>query len=200
MKKNFLLGVFLAFTISMPAAITINFGAADLRTAGGSALIPDNSLVYVVASTTDTTFNPPTSSGFVSGDDIIIASGPATSGTWGFPLSASYSGDWNAGDRLQLYWFPSSTSISTPPNTGDSYGAYRTEAVSTGSDIAWVSPADNFNGALSLLTLSSPGGTIANSAGYADFTVAAVPEPSTYGMVFGFFSLAGAIALKRIRK
>ena len=199
MKKNFLLGVFLAFTISMPAAITINFGAADLRTAGGSAPVPDNSLVYVVASTTDTTFNPPTSSGFVSGDDIIIASGPATSGTWGFSLGASYSGDWNAGDRLQLYWFPSSTSISTPPNTGDSYGSYRTDTIPTLPEIPWISPVDGGTYSLNFLTISA-GGSIGNPAGYADFTVAAVPEPSTYGMVFGFFSLAGAIALKRIRK
>ena len=190
--------------ISAQGAITINFGAADLRLAGGTDFVPVNGLVIIEASTLDSTFNAPTPSGFVSGDDIEIARG-SVNPAGQLTLAANgltLSGNWTTGDPLQIEWFPSLTIGATAPPAGTSYGAFRTDTVQAQSPgdtsaIAWVTPADGGTYSLSFIT-ASQGGPNLDSTGYANLIVA-VPEPSVCAMAFGLLCMTGA-AIRQWRK
>ena len=178
-KPLLVLGLSLASLTPTEAAITINFYAGDMTISDGTAKIPDGSLAYLVASTTDSTFTAPSPAGFVSGDDVIIASTTVTGGLWQDALHLDFnldsSGNWDAGDRLQLYWFPSLTDLSTAPSAGLSYGAYRTDSVLDSSTTGWVTPADGATIALNFAT-TSRGGSVDYTVGYANIKL--VPYPA----------------------
>ncbi len=179
-----------ALTTTLSASITLNLSGAVLSNSTGTAL-PNGGLVLLVASTTNSTFATPSSTSstlvgsMIADDDLIIGfatiDSAAASVAGGFTkaFNITFTGNLNAGDPLQLYWFPTLTSTSTTIGAGVSYGTYRTDAIATGSDIGWVVPADGTTNALSILTVAV-GGTVANTAGQATLTTdgSAVAAPS----------------------
>lgn len=135
-----------------------------------------------------------------SGDDIIVGvlSAIDLGGINGFNDSQTItlSGDLGANDNLALYWFPTVSSASIAGSVSE-YGFFRTsnaaDLVSSGSDIAFIMPSDGANSTLAVYS-SSVGGGVADSA----LTAVAVPEPSTYAMLFGALAL-GFVAYRRRR-
>lgn len=183
----------------------MNVDAEFLKTSGGLAM-PSTGLVILTASTTDATFESPTSSAFVVGDDIELKRWDLTLGGWGDGAfqdttgSLTLSGAWTAGDALRLVWFPTLNLSSTAPGAGTSYGAYRHATGLDGSD-PWVTPADG--SAISLKFLTSDAsilGTGSNlaSLGNASFATP-VPEPSAYAAAFSLGCLLLGIARRRIK-
>ena len=158
------------------AFVSINLGAESLKTADGTAM-PATGLVILVASTTDSTFTPPTADAFVSGDDIVVARFDLSSGDYDGQINAtavglSLSGNWNAGDPLAVYWFPTLTTNSAAPGPGTSYGFYRDPAADgarfTGRDGSdpWFTPSDGDDRTLLFFTADA-GGSNPASAGNA---------------------------------
>ena len=127
MRALYLFALTLLLTSRAFATVTLITTASNLKTATNSPM-PVTGLVLLVASTTDNVFTPPSPNAFVTGDDIIV-------GRW--DLSAldepgllldlttiALGGDWNAGDPLKLYWFPTLTLATlTPGAEGVPYGA-----------------------------------------------------------------------------
>ena len=183
-----------ALTAPLSATVTINLAGAVLSNAAGTA-IPNGGLVLLVSSTTNSTFTAPPSTAstavgsVIADDDIIIGSATidsAASGiTGGFAkaINITFSGNLNAGDPIQLYWFPTLTSASTTLGQGVAYGSYRTDSIASDSDIAWVLPADGATATLKVLTTTA-GGSIADTAGRAtlttDGTVVVAPAITTH--------------------
>lgn len=205
MKKILVLTLLTGLTtLSSQAAVTITFGVQVVYNADGSQLIPENSLVLYGVSTTDGSFGDPTPTAFFSGDDAEIhRGGAAPAGEYGYILNIELSSipNWTTGDPLQIYWFPTLTTAATAPGYGTPYGSFRTDALqdNDGCTISWVTPSDGGVGdTLNFLTGVNSSYNPA-SAGYATGLTAAVPEPSTYAMVFGVICLAGAIIRRKIR-
>jgi len=169
-------------------ALTITVDADLLKDANGVAM-STNGLVILVASTTDGTFNGPTSGAFATGDDIVIAKfNLLSSGAPGVLIdvapSLSFSGNWNPGDPLAIYWFPTLTTNSSAPTAGAPYGMYTTTTPLDGSD-PWVTPQTSANINLRFITTDSdsvnghlPGSNPA-TAGLASLVVGgSAPAPS----------------------
>lgn len=159
--------------------VTLNMSVAYLNDSEGSPM-PTTGLVLLVASTNDDTFGTPTLDAFVSGDDTILAKWDLS--TWSTPgllLGSTgpltLTGGWNAGDPLQLYWFPTLTLASSSPTAGAAYGQYRTNSPTDDSDL-WITPTDGATVSLKFLTLAA-GGSNSNSTGNASFTVGGVAAP-----------------------
>ncbi len=197
--KKLLGSMAIAAATCMPvfASVTINFGAIELRADGG-ALVNSGALVVIGVSTLNGTFAAPSPTSFFSGDDVELYRGFVTpAGEFQGTLAGaelSSIANWTVGDPLAIYWYPTLTTASTAPGVGVSYGTFRTDSVQTGSDIAWVTPADGFSGGLSFVT-ASVGGDNPNALGYASNLV--VPEPSTYAGAFGALCLVGATWFRR---
>ncbi len=178
------------------ASVTINLGSGVLRNESG-IVMPDNGLLQLIASTSDTTFTAPTADFFTGGDDILVASWGLDGSTFngagtGTDLSAvtfSYSGNFGSGDLLQLRWFPTLTPASIAPGVNTHYGIFRSDTIGLdGSDIAWVAPGDGSTNALNFLTISA-GGSFQDAFGEASFVTAAVPEASTGSTVILILSV-----------
>ncbi|MGZ5567521.1 MAG: hypothetical protein ACXWKG_10935 [Limisphaerales bacterium] len=169
-------------------ALTIQVDADLLKDSSGNAM-PTNGLVILVASTTDTNFNGPTAGAFTTGDDIVVAKfNLASSGAPGVLIdvaaSLSFSGNWNPGDPLAIYWFPTLTTNSTAPTAGIPYGMYTTTNRLDGSDY-WLTPQSSANIDLRFITTDSDSvnghltGSNPASAGLASFVVGgSAPAPS----------------------
>lgn len=124
---------------------------------------------------------------FTSGDEVLLGSwstdsGFAGEGSYevllsGIELSPSIA----AGSRIAIYWFSGLSLGVESPSAGDAYGFY--------SDPAWVIPADGALAVSYTLETESIGGSIPNSMALASFVVSAVPEPSTFGLLFGLSAL-----------
>ncbi len=191
MKSNCTIAFLALSCLWARATITLNTDAGDLRTFGGSALMPSSGQIFLVASTTDGLFGGPTAASFVSGDDVILFRGDC--GDVGYFQAAilfSLSGALDAGDPLQLYWFPTLTSSSLSPGEGTTYGSYR-DAVGIDGSIPWAVPSDGATSNLKFLTIGE-GGTNPEAAGWANQTVAPVPEASnliTAGLTLGLCAL-----------
>jgi hypothetical protein len=140
-------------SITASASVTINLFAGELFQSDGVTPIPLNSLIQLVASTTDSTFSLPSTTSFTGGsaDDLVIASfgsnNASGSGTVQQPVVYNYSGNFNAGDPLILRWWPSLTTGATSPGS-TTFGQFRTDSVENSSDIAWFAPADGSTEAL----------------------------------------------------
>jgi len=188
-------------SLSAYASVTINLGGDELFQSDDTTPIPLNSLIQLVASTTDSTFTLPTTTSFTGGsaDDQVIASFGSnnSSGPGSFlqPVMFSYSGNFNAGDPLILRWWPSLTTGALTPGA-TTFGQFRTDNVENFSTIAWVAPADGTTNDLNFLDTAG-GGSEPNSAGAASFTTAPIPETST---VVCAFLCAGALAFHAIRR
>ena len=180
--------------------------------------MPTSGLAILVASTLDSSFGGPSSTTYATGDDIVVGAwdltgGFNTAGVLTKGVSTTPTGNWNAGDFLQLYWFPTLTlaqyNASTPPGNNTPYGQYRDPATVTalesgkGGDL-WITPgaSGTFNlkfftsDASTLVPLNS--GLSPASAGLANFTT--VPEPSAYAAIFGGLCLATGVARRTYLK
>lgn len=201
MKRFLILLLVLGSALSAKATITINIGGGMLYNADGSTPIAAGMLVQLVASTTDNIFSAPTPGSFTgnSSDDIVLASIVSDPGTFASALVLTYSGNFNAGDLLMLRWFPtiSGTMIPPGPPAGSAYGQFRTDLVENNSTIAWVAPTDGSTNNLFFLTMAL-GGAEPESAGVANMTVTAIPEPTTFALVG--LSVVGLAAYSRRRR
>ncbi len=176
-------------SLAASASVTINLGGAELFQTDGSTPIPTGSLIQLVASTTDNTFTSPSPASFTGGsaDDIVLASfgsnDPAGPGSFLNSITFDLSGNLNAGDQLLLRWWPTLTTASSSPGFSTPFGQFRTDAVGSGSDIAWVVPTDGSTVQLNFFDQAF-GGTELNSAGTASLmTAAAIPEPSSLALL-----------------
>lgn len=189
--KNFLILCSLASLAS--ASVSINFEGGSLFDSNTSTPLADGSLVIAVTSV-DASFGGPVAGSFVSGDDTLIGSWQIDSGA-GAPgaFSASLSGieltsGIQTGQQIAIYWFPSITSIGDLPQGGTAYGFY--------ADNSWLIPADGSLTVSYSLETEFIGGGVSDSETVANLTVSAIPEPSTFGLLFGLSAL-GMVACRR---
>jgi hypothetical protein len=204
MKKTSIIVLCLAAAVAASANVTINLGSGFLYGADGSTLFPDNGLLQLVASSTDTTFNSVTAGSFTSGDDVVLASfafDHSTTSTPGFSIASldlAYTAPVGQGDAIALRWFPTLTLASPAPLAGTIYGQFRTDAILSGSDIAWVLPSDGAIVTLNFGTIAL-GGESPDNLAVANLVVTAVPEPATYAAILGFVTL-GLVGYRRFRR
>ncbi len=212
MRTGFAITILAVSCLCTRAAVTLNIAAADLRTSSGD-LMPVGGLVLLVASTTDVSFGAPRADYFVSGDDLILQA-------WGLQREGVFQGAPNLtldlgqanpsfpnltqGDPLRLYWFPTLTlSAYNPLATGGGspgevpYGFYwdpaTTPAPPQNGSASWVIPADGSTVTLNFFT--QPFGAYDTEVGWANFTVAPVPEASN--VIFGGLAL-GLVAFRLV--
>lgn len=187
-------------------AITINFAGVAFLNSSGNPL-PDGALIQIIASTQDATFNAPTATAFVSGDDVIIASftvDSVSSGVAGGVVAqlniadyTTYSASFSVNDPLAVRWFPSLTTSSTVPGS-TSYGHFSSSSVLSGSDIAWLAPADaGGTYTLNLLSTDFSGETPVAQMRANLSTAGAIPEPSSFAALAGLAMLGVAGMRKR---
>ena len=145
----------LAFTILLFLAVSssvrgvlVNLSVDLLSDAAGTPIPEGSGLFLVVISTGDSTFGLPTPGSFVSGDDVIIARSPLSSGT-GFPGCFFFDPSFTIGtnsisqdDPIGLFFFPTLNMSSTSPQFGTSYGFVRDTNALSGGDF-WVVPQNN---------------------------------------------------------
>ena len=154
--------------------------SADVNMVSGSWIL--------VASTTNSTFEPIVPGGvsvgdFTSGDDLVIVRG-----TFNFsngvasanPTGLSFGNGWDKDDPLALVWFPDGGTARNSVVENDAYGLY-TSATGQDSSDPWITPADGeLNHALKLLTDDGVGffgsGTV--PAGDVGAPLRVIPEPS----------------------
>jgi hypothetical protein len=181
--RNLILAV-LALASWTTHALTISVDADLLKNADGSPM-PMTGLVVLVASTTDSTFNAPSSGSFVSGDDIVLAKFDLQKATNGVLLDIvnglTFSGSWNQGDPFAIYWYPTLNINSAAPSGGIPYGFFTTISVPVGDD-PWVTPGQGATINLRMITTDANSdyhldGTISPSAGLANLVVAGAPTP-----------------------
>ncbi|MCF7762222.1 MAG: hypothetical protein K9N62_00960 [Verrucomicrobia bacterium] len=161
-------------------SVTLDTTAAILGDESGNVL-PSTGLVLLIASTVDRTFAEPTVDAFVSGDDLIVARWDLSAwGTPGWLVESTgpiaLRGGWDAGDPLQLYWFPTlSLSHTKPGAAGVPYGRFRTDSRSDGGD-PWTTPGDGATISLKFLTINAGGSNPMNTA-WASLFVGGVAAP-----------------------
>ena len=211
------LGLFIAvITLSTSGAcaqtISFDLQADLLQTAVQGDALATDSLVMLLADTSQDGFDLTASPGIGSGvgdvtanadffdgaDDLILWRGDlSTNLTAGLlaespslTLGTYGSAVWDLNDPLALVWFPS---ISTASFTfSGTYGLYDGSGTVSATSEAWVTPSAGTSGySLHAFTTNSavlPTG--ANSGNLSpSVLVAAVPEPSTYATVAGLFAL-----------
>lgn len=151
-----------------------------------------------------------TTGNFLGGgsDDLIIGtfqslSNVANTGGSGFQIQLSgitYGGDFGAGDKLYLLWFPTLTTIGSTVSSGVSYGVYRSDVPNVASGATavtggFIAPADG-----SFINMSAYIGSIApgSPVTQADFTanLTTVPEPSAVAL-FGVAALSMTLFRRR---
>ena len=192
------------------ADVSIQLDAGTLRTANGAALMPQSGLLQLIASPSGAsgTFGAPSSTSFVSGDNIVVASFSMNyffgRGETSNTITLTYQNtsatpsptQFDQGDALLLRWWPTLTTSSTVPGSSTTYGQFRSNTPETFSDgtspgLAWFAPADGtsyivpdgLNFVTSDITSGPPNGTYAPSAGFANFST--VPEPSMWVFMTG---------------
>jgi hypothetical protein len=205
----------LASTVSALATVTINFEVDSVYNSAG-ALTPSTSLGMLIADTTGDGFgqifeNSNISTGsFIGSNDLVIYRGDFNvgdagdppvpiSGIWTAAIVATLADSFNSGDRLAFVWFPTLTINTTTATAASSYGLL--------TDSRWVTPADASNVTYQIITTPSqgiftPGENaleIADAMARAMFTVGAIPEPSTFGLLAGAAGLAFASSRRKRR-
>jgi hypothetical protein len=156
------------------SAVTINLAADTLRDANGVPL-PQTGLVVLTAAA-EGVFGGPTGSDFVSGGEMLLYSWDlsavgidgAFAGSTG---DLSFSGAWNEGDQLRVYWYPTLTLGDNPADLVP-YGYYSDPLGIDGSD-PWITPDESANMSLSFFTSDSIffSGTNSTEAGIANHAV-----------------------------
>ena len=203
--KRILLLLLLAGSLTARASVSIDIQAGDLKTAGGAAPAPTGSLVLLIAAGANGTFsNSLTAGQYVAGDDVVLGAFSLNNNLGGSNATSNSLTNLNVtglnGEALEIRWFPSTGSpssftqytSSTPTVAGESYGDYAGPTTGTpNGGNPWVVPNDGTSDwALNFITqslnttLGSPlSDAEPNADGYANLQVAAVPEPSTYGLL-----------------
>lgn len=220
------LAVFAAVAIALTASNIKNAQATITLTADYGALfqfngsqIPVGSLGILVADTgvssgiVDPVNTVLSQGNFLGGssDDLILGVFSSINLTpiggtnvgFQFELEATYSGNFNAGDKLYLLWFPTISTLGSTVGAGVSYGAYRSDTPNLPSGAtpvtgAFIAPADGslvnisalFNGPNDI----APGSPVTQ----ADFTanLTTVPEPSAVAL-FGIAALSITLFRRR---
>jgi len=190
---------------SAQASISLALEAGYLFTAGGGSPLPtDSTLVLLVDKDGDGFGNLTQATSSFKGDpdDVILAyfrNGPLPADEPYGPGSASAVVEFElngipVGADLLLVWYntPFLNNVNAGPGGGVSFGTYRTDSVSPDGSIPWEVPADGAS-ALPLtfytIGLTGTAGAPADSAGYANFTTAAVPEPASLAILAAGVSL-----------
>ncbi|MFH1500275.1 MAG: PEP-CTERM sorting domain-containing protein [Verrucomicrobiota bacterium] len=178
----------------LKAEFTLAFDGGYLYGADTSSPLQEGRLIYAVTSATNT-FSGPVDGSFVSGDEYVLGSWTVDTevaglGSFSVVLNGlSLNASVVTGQQIGLYWFDELNFGSLSPSSGDSYGFY--------SDAAWLIPADGATGSYSLITSSlDPSGVVADSNTIASLTVGAIPEPSSFALLFG----AAAIGMVGCRR
>ena len=225
MKKAFLTLLCALGTIQAAHAqsVTLKIDAGSLDNQGGTAVVPTGGLLQLIASPTGT-FGNPTSSSYVSGDNVLVASfamnmngdtGSATGETFntltslplmntsGAVVESNYTLGGNytlsTSEDLELRFYPSLTYASPPttPPASTTFGQVRSDTIEFGS--AGKVPTETawvVPSAGSTVTFEYV--TISNGGTYANSTAFAsgtvVPEPSTVVPLAGL--MAGVLVLR----
>ena len=200
------------------ATVQIDLQIGGIYQSDGTTKVPIGSIGVLVASTTDSSFlatNTATSSSlagttlsvgsFLGGsDDMIVKvlTAKAFTGTSdnGFSDVSTYTltGNWNAGDALAIYWFPTITTAGSTVQNGTSFGFFTSSTFdsSVGGSSALVTPSDSSSVNMYYFTQSVTGqpSTVSASQLSATQTVTAVPEPSTFALVGLGMGFAGWMA------
>jgi hypothetical protein len=154
-------------------AATINIDADALKDASGNLMT--SGVIVLVADVKDvgTTFgnfarngfSGPTATSF-SGNDYLVhrwnfnSSAPEYFGAGAFQaaLALDFSGQWQPGDPLRLYWFPQNIASDTVPGPGKPFGTYRRGAPETGSpgSFSWITPSNTATLSINGETASVP--------------------------------------------
>lgn len=193
MKKTLILATFLLSAASGWAQfVTLTFQMGILSDPNGIP-VANGSLIQIIGSA-DTTFVSPTDTSFVGGNDVILFSGAFdNSGVGNTPggMSLLLPSVSAANYYLQVRWFPTLTANSTTPGAGTAFGQYGYP-----DDINWIAPASGGLTTFTFLT-ATVGGNLADSAGQAMLSTAAVPEPSTYAQIALGIGALGFFAYRR---
>jgi hypothetical protein len=213
MKKLLILSVLLAGLSSVRADVTINLGAANLYNSNGSQLMQPGMLVQLIASTGNSTFDPPTPGSYTGGspDDVVLSSFSINQGAGAtnvaIVLTLANFPNLGAGDALLLRWYPTIAGPANPtpvlppgPTAGSPFGQFRTDLieVENGSNFAWVVPPDGFTITLNFLTQAiNPVSTHPESDGFATMVVA-IPEPTSVSLMG--VALVALVGFARRRK
>lgn len=209
MKKSTLTLVLAALCLAGSAAqaVTINLNVGFLYENNGTTALPVGSTLVLLADTANNGFgNLSLSTGSFAPavDDIVLDRWGldgilAGDGTTQRPVSFNLDGfggpaGLSGGDALMLVWYQTPYSaLATGPGAGVFYGAYRTDSVLDGSDIAWNTPAGNGDTvSLNLFTQNTGAGSVPDSATRAQFQTI-VPEPSTGMLVLGGLAFVGML-------
>ena len=141
-------------------AITINIDADALKDASGNPIV--NGVVVLVADVKDFSasggrvvrngFSGPTPTSFAGNDFLVYRwnmtpSSPEAFGPGAFQASITvkFTGAWQPGDPLRLYWFPLNSAADTGPGVGKPFGTFRGVGAESGSpgSFAWITPAES---------------------------------------------------------
>ena len=195
-------------------AQSVNFtiDAGMLETAAGAGVVPAGGLLQLIASPSGT-FSAPTSSSYVSGDNVLLASfamnyssgvaGETVNHFTGFPLTMTGSYTASAGEKVLLRYYPSLTFANMPatPALNTTYGQVRSDTIEFGAsggdprETPWVLPAAGAPGVnFDYITTNDPnGGSYSELSAEANnfVLVGMVPEPSTYIFATGLMILTG---------
>jgi len=206
-----------AATTGMQAAVVL--GSAQigpLYESDGETFISTGRVAILVASTTDNVFTSPfqtelTVGSYLGGssDDLIIGRyftsdlDEGEDDLFGVDLSGtsfSYSGSFNEGDKLALYWFPTIEDFNSSIGGSIQYGLYRSDVVDVdaGSQISFIAPDDDDSYILATYTEEFGGIASVNDLS-ANFITSSIPEPSTYAAFAGLATLGLAVWRKRSR-
>ncbi len=217
MKRVFLVLTCLLGLATVVRAQTVSFeiDAGLLQNATGTAVEANGGLLQLIASPSGT-FSAPTSSAYVTGDNVLVSSFAMNSngGTAGLTVNdftnLALSSTLTAGESLLLRFYPNLTYASMPssPTLATTYGQVRSSTAETGvtdpSQTGWFVPASGSTVDLEYLTVSAGhGGTYSNTSAFATgIVITGVPEPSTYAMfVCGFAGLIGwGLSTRRNRR
>jgi hypothetical protein len=164
-------------------AVTINIDAEVLKTADGTPM-GQSGLVILTAATTGV-FPGPSGTDFTTGNEVILFSWDlsawATDGVFSGTTGAlSFSGLWDQGDALRLYWYPTLVLGTTNPAEGIEYGFYSDSSGIDGSS-PWITPGESDT--INLGFFTTDGGFLSGSgSNLPDAGLASLVVPRPRGM------------------